>query len=188
MKDYGVLFKWTQAMANERGVRDQIFIKSLLKYFIYITWNKNSSATLMKYLCQELIHVYGINHLFKSYIEDLSSIETIFGCVSDETSSSMIGVICDELSSQMSILEWFISFKTDKTSILSFYKQLNCVLECIKILLIIDLPPNSPHDILIKFLSKFYNFMIAFCKSVSYLFKVNLMDNYFLNFLNILNS
>jgi hypothetical protein len=28
-----------------------MLVKALLKYFIFVTWHKNSSAALMKYVC-----------------------------------------------------------------------------------------------------------------------------------------
>ncbi|CAF0898848.1 unnamed protein product [Brachionus calyciflorus] len=166
LNDYGNLFKWTQTLATEKEISDQIFLKSLFKFFTFITWNKNSSATLMKYLCQDLMHVYGIYRDFSSYVADLSTSDKFFNCITDESGQSMISVICDELANQLALLEWFISFKSDQSSIITFYKQLNCILECLKILLIIKLPSNSPHEIIIRILSKFYNFMISFCKSI----------------------
>ena len=169
LNDYGNLFKWTQTLATEKEISDQIFLKSLFKFFTFITWNKNSSATLMKYLCQDLMHVYGIYRDFSSYVADLSTSDKFFNCITDESGQSMISVICDELANQLALLEWFISFKSDQSSIITFYKQLNCILECLKILLIIKLPSNSPHEIIIRILSKFYNFMISFCKSVSFI-------------------
>jgi hypothetical protein len=40
-----------------------MFIKSTFKFFIFITWHKNSSAALMKYVCQDLVHLYGMNRV-----------------------------------------------------------------------------------------------------------------------------
>lgn len=169
LNDFGNLFKWTQTIATEKEIFDQIFLKSLFKFFTFITWNKNSSATLMKYICQDLMHVFGIYREFSSFVADLSTSDKFFNCITDETGQSMICVISDELINQLSVLEWFISFKSDQSSIVTFYKQLNCVLECLKIMLIIKLPTNASHDIIIKTLNKFYTFMISFCKTVFYL-------------------
>lgn len=166
LNDFGNLFKWTQTIATDQECSDQIFLKSLFKYFTFITWNKNSSATLMKYMCQDLMHVYGVFRDFSTYVADLSIADKFFNVITDETGQSMISVICDELANQLSLLEWFISFKSDQSSIITFYKQLNCVLECLKILLIIKLPSNAPYEIIIRTLSKFYTFMISFCKTI----------------------
>ncbi len=78
------------------------------------------------------------------------------------------GLMYDELSNVLNLMEWFVTFKQDFAAMSQLYKQLNCVLECLKILLQIDMQVGSSQEQLIRILSRFYTFMIHLCKSVSY--------------------
>lgn len=72
--DLEALFAWCQNLAAMKSNRktihfkeiidyitltssnldDPAFVKSLFKYFTFVTWNKNSSAALIKYICSHL--------------------------------------------------------------------------------------------------------------------------------------
>jgi hypothetical protein len=163
MNDYSVLFKWTQTIASTDYIGDTLLTKSLIKFLIYTTWNKNSSAALMKYICQDLVHFLGFKQ--ENFSDSLAGIENIFSFVNNDNIPTILALVSDELFSILSIFEWFIMCKSDTSSMLLFYKQLNFVLESVHFLMVTQLATNY-YEILLKIIVKFYNFMILFCKSI----------------------
>jgi hypothetical protein len=77
------------------------------------------------------------------------------------------GVLYEELINVLNLMEWFVTFKQDLGAMSQLYKQLASVLDCLKILLLIDMQLGSSQEQLIRIFSKFYTFMIHLCKSVS---------------------
>ena len=117
----------------------------------------------MKYICQDLVFLFGTP---RDSGADAPATEQVFSCMTQENVSLLIGCVYEELQHIFVVFEWFITFKSDFNSMTHFYKQLSPVLESIKCLLLVELQKNFSPEPLIKLLVKFYNFMIAYCKSV----------------------
>ena len=99
--------------------------------------------------------------------ESISSTDRCFYALNNENSVAIAGIMYDELANILSLMEWFISFKQDFAAMSQLYKQLNSLLECLKVLLQLNMEAGSCQEQLIRTLSKFYNFMIFLCKSLT---------------------
>ena len=143
---------------------DPILVKTLAKFFIFITWHKNSSGALMKYICQDLVFIFQVSR--ESEVDSSNLNEQVFNCLTHDNVNLLMSAIFEELSSILDLCEWFISFKTDYNSMVHFYKQFNTLLESIKCLLVIDIETKSPQEPVLKLMTRFYNFMIVFCKTI----------------------
>lgn len=193
MNDYHVLFQWTQTLATQEfasieikfitistkktyfnyhyhfsKLDDFLFSRSLLKFFIFITWSKNSSAALMKYACTDIVR------FFDTYIPDQEIGSAIFNFLSEKNSQFILNVIFDELTNITNSFEWLLSYKAKfevAAEISNFYKQIMCVMQSLHSLIISNLPPTGQvQENLIKLIIKFYNFMISLSKHVSRIF------------------
>ena len=162
--DYANLFKWTQTQFSGEKLDDPVLVKTLTKFFIFITWHKNSSSALMKYICQDLVFIFQVSRANETDSSNLN--EQVFNCLTQDNVTLLLGAVFEELMSIMDLCEWFITFKTDFGSMSHFYKQFNTLLESIKCLILIDLETNSPQEFVLRLLARFYSFMITFCKSV----------------------
>jgi hypothetical protein len=143
---------------------DPVLVKTLAKFFIFITWHKNSSGALMKYICQDLVFIFQVCRDGETDSSNLN--EQVFNCLTYDNINLLMSAIFDELSNIIDLCDWFISFKTDHDSMIHFYKQFNTLLESIKCLLAIDLETNSPQESVLRLLTRFYSFMITLCKSI----------------------
>ena len=163
MNDYGVLFQWTQGLSSQDSALDVVFGKHLLQFFIFVTWNKNSSSALMKYLCNDVVNYFGLT-------DRSQEIEaSVFNFFADDTSANILKIVFDEQANILSSFEWFISYKSkfdNVQEITTFYKQINCFMQSINSLLLADLPPGPIQESLMRVLIKFFNFMIALSKYV----------------------
>jgi hypothetical protein len=165
INDFAVLFQWTQSLATQECANDILFGKSLLKFFIYITWNKNSSAALVKYLCTDVVHYFGQNEYSNDEIDS-----TFFNFLSDSNCTQIMQLIIDEQKNILSLFEWLLSYKSnfnDTQIITTFYKQINCLMQSINLLLQSDIPIGIHQENLIRILIKFYQFMITLCKHIN---------------------
>ena len=80
---------------------------------------------------------------------------------------TIILFVFDEINNQIGLFDWLISFKNDSAAIGMLMKQVNYILEAFESILMIELTPGQPQEALIRMLSKFYAFLITFCKKVS---------------------
>jgi hypothetical protein len=99
--------------------------------------------------------------------ETIANTERCFTCLTTDNAPQIVTIMYDELGSIISLMEWFLTFKHDFTSMSQLYKQLSCVNECLRILLLVDIKFGSSQELLIRMLSKFYNFMLILCKNIT---------------------
>jgi hypothetical protein len=159
--DYANLFKWTQTTFSGEKIEDPVLLKTLINFFIFITWHKNSSVALMKYISHDLTLIYQV-----SPNQDETCNEQVFNCLARDNISLMMFSVYEELTNIIELCEWFISFKADYSSMCNFYKQFNTLTESIKCLLIIDVETKAPQEAVLRIFTRFYGFMIVFCKSI----------------------
>ena len=119
----------------------------------------------MKYICQDLVYIFQVSK--ESAADASNSNEQVFNCLTQDNVSQLIVAVYEELTNIIDLSEWYISFKSDYQSMFHLYKQLNTLLEAIKCLISIELETHTQQEPLIRLLTKFYNFMIIFCKSLT---------------------
>ncbi len=142
-----------------------MFSKALLKFFIFVTWNKNSSAVLLKHLCNDVVHY------FDSYDTEYQLEPAIFNFLSDKSASIILNIIFEEEANILNSFEWFLSYKPKfETSheASSFYKQVLSLMNSLHSLIVASLPLGSQEN-LIRVIIRFYNFMISLSKHVNIL-------------------
>ncbi len=117
----------------------------------------------MKYICHDLVFIFQVS----KESDSTSAAEQVFNCLTQDNVSQLVAAVYEELTNIIDLSDWFISFKSDYGSMIHLYKQIHTLIDSIKCLLNIDLQINTHQEPLIRLLTKFYNFMIAFCKSLA---------------------
>ena len=165
--DLGVLFKWVQTALTNEVNNEPALVKLFVKFFIAITWKKNSSAALMKYICKDIVCLLGSGGSADTTVGADTSVA--FACLNGEHVTLLTAIVCEEITSLFADFEWFMAFKAaDVAALGQLHKQLLFVLESLRCLLAtIDMQSGASQELLVRLFTKFYAFMNVFCKSVA---------------------
>lgn len=121
-----------------------------------------SSSSIFEPKLSPLIGIFCCQSNLSETAEDQT-----FNIYSHDNMQVILNIVFEELNAQIELFEWLLKFKSDANSTKLLTKQAVFVLDSLQCLLDLDAPAGAIEEQLLRTLSKFYNFMIAFSRSVS---------------------